>query len=242
MQHRWGFELVDRFLCDVMGTTKPFGGKVVVFGGDFRQILPIIIRGSQGQTENACLKFSYIWPSVETLKLTTNMRVARDPQFKWFVDFLLCTGGGKQPTVSDDVHSDYVEIPEQALLQAQVQILDPGYFKEDPLHIQFIKAICPGIDSDRRTRFLDPGDDFDTPQRERESTECTGYRHALAMLSPCSRHALAGKANTYHGQASVSDTEYGGNYPIEYLPPFKLTLKTDHPVILRRNMDARGGL
>ena len=53
MTHRHAFEAVDRTLRDLMKAVdplleeKPFGRKVVVFGGDFRQILPVVIKGSR---------------------------------------------------------------------------------------------------------------------------------------------------------------------------------------------------
>ncbi|XP_058742091.1 uncharacterized protein LOC131614535 [Vicia villosa] len=51
MAHKHAFEALDRTLKDVMstyGNSKDiFGGKVVVFGGDFRQILPVVPRGSR---------------------------------------------------------------------------------------------------------------------------------------------------------------------------------------------------
>ena len=51
MMNRFCFEVLDRTLRDIMSSqnkenaTKPFGGKVVVLGGDFRQILPVIRKG-----------------------------------------------------------------------------------------------------------------------------------------------------------------------------------------------------
>lgn len=51
MAHKWCFEAVDRTLRDLMKAVDPalgelpFGGKVVVMGGDFRQILPVIRMG-----------------------------------------------------------------------------------------------------------------------------------------------------------------------------------------------------
>ncbi len=51
MMHRRTFEVVDRTLCDLMqlddakATEKIFGGKTVVLGGDFRQILPVVTKG-----------------------------------------------------------------------------------------------------------------------------------------------------------------------------------------------------
>jgi ATP-dependent DNA helicase PIF1 len=38
MLHRHGPEAIDRTWRQVMRNDKPFGGKVVVFGGDFRQV------------------------------------------------------------------------------------------------------------------------------------------------------------------------------------------------------------
>ncbi|KAF1868073.1 hypothetical protein Lal_00034015 [Lupinus albus] len=50
ISQKFCFEAHDKSLGDIMGTTTNdsiiFGGKVVVFGGDFRQILPVIPRGA----------------------------------------------------------------------------------------------------------------------------------------------------------------------------------------------------
>ena len=50
MAHKFCFEALDKSLRDIMGlgneSSTIFGGKVIVFGGDFRQMLPFIPRGS----------------------------------------------------------------------------------------------------------------------------------------------------------------------------------------------------
>ena len=46
---------MDRSLRDIMGCDEPFGGKVVVFGGDFRQILPVVTDGGRVETVLASL-------------------------------------------------------------------------------------------------------------------------------------------------------------------------------------------
>ena len=75
MQHKYTFEAVDRTLRDLTQVDKPFGGKVVVMGGDFRQVLPVIPRASRAQIVEACLNKSYIWDDVEVITLHQNMRV-----------------------------------------------------------------------------------------------------------------------------------------------------------------------
>lgn len=75
MLHRHNHEAVDRALRDIRNDDRPFGGVTVVFGGDFKQILPVIVRGSRGQIVGASLCRSRLWGSIEVLRLTENMRL-----------------------------------------------------------------------------------------------------------------------------------------------------------------------
>ncbi|XP_076905569.1 uncharacterized protein LOC143561338 [Bidens hawaiensis] len=47
MHHKHGFQALDGSLKDVLSSNFLFGGKVVVFGGDFRQILPVVQKGTR---------------------------------------------------------------------------------------------------------------------------------------------------------------------------------------------------
>jgi len=83
MMHRHVFEAVNRSLQDIMAVINPtfkflpFSGLVVVFGGDFRQILHVVPRGTRGDVVAATLNHSSIWQHVCVFKLHTNMRVQR---------------------------------------------------------------------------------------------------------------------------------------------------------------------
>ncbi|XP_065678963.1 ATP-dependent DNA helicase pif1-like [Hydra vulgaris] len=44
---------IDRLLKDVCNKNFPFGGKVIFFGGDFRQILPVVKRGQPAEVVEA---------------------------------------------------------------------------------------------------------------------------------------------------------------------------------------------
>ena len=55
MINRLAFEAVDRTLRDITDCPHiPFGGLVVVFGGDFRQTLPVVPRAGHAATVAAC--------------------------------------------------------------------------------------------------------------------------------------------------------------------------------------------
>jgi hypothetical protein len=64
MAKRQSIETLDRSLQDIIGCELPFGGKVMVFGGDFRQVLPVVPRGTRAQITDATLLRSYIWKDV----------------------------------------------------------------------------------------------------------------------------------------------------------------------------------
>jgi len=55
MTNRLAVECLDRSLRDIMNCELPFGGKVMVFGGDFRQVFPVVTRGTRAQVTDAIL-------------------------------------------------------------------------------------------------------------------------------------------------------------------------------------------
>jgi len=77
MAHKYCFEALDRTLKDIMREKNKsdsiFGGKVVVFGGDFRQILPVIPRGSRYDIVHATINSFYLWDHCQIMNLTKNM-------------------------------------------------------------------------------------------------------------------------------------------------------------------------
>lgn len=75
MAHKYCFEAVDKTFKDIMKSSEPFGGKIVVLGGDFRQILPVIPKGTRHEVVFASIKSSYLWEECQVLTLTKNMRL-----------------------------------------------------------------------------------------------------------------------------------------------------------------------
>ena len=49
MMHQHVYEYLDKVLRDITRVDALFGGKVVILGGDFRQIPTVIQKGSRAQ-------------------------------------------------------------------------------------------------------------------------------------------------------------------------------------------------
>lgn len=84
--------IIDQQLKDITGKNLPFGGKVVVFGGDFRQCLPILSTRDQAAICGACIQAASFWEELHFFTLKRNMR-SSDPNSK-FSEWLLDVGNG----------------------------------------------------------------------------------------------------------------------------------------------------
>ena len=97
MANRAVLACVDETCRQVMQSPLPFGGKVVVLLGDFRQTCPVIRKGAKAEVINASISHSAIWPKFTICRLITPIRNAEDPPFSAFVDAI---GGGGGPEIS----------------------------------------------------------------------------------------------------------------------------------------------
>ncbi|KAM3270137.1 hypothetical protein P3S67_030043 [Capsicum chacoense] len=81
MMHRYYFEALDQTLRDILklkntfSLDKPFGGKTIILGGNFRQIFPVITKETRQDIVNSTLNSSYLWSHCKVLKLTKNIRL-----------------------------------------------------------------------------------------------------------------------------------------------------------------------
>ena len=62
-------ETVDRSFRDLCDSDKHFSGITVIFGGDFQQILPVILKGCRAQVVGACMQRSFLWQHISVLHL-----------------------------------------------------------------------------------------------------------------------------------------------------------------------------
>lgn len=123
MMSRHCFESLDRSMADIVGYkgNKPFGGKAVVFGGDFRQVLLVIHGAGRPEIVMSALHSSYLWKHCKVLKLTQNMRLVSDnltkeeeKELREFSKWILDIGDGNMGGENDGDAT--INIPEEFLI------------------------------------------------------------------------------------------------------------------------------
>lgn len=225
MQSRFTHEALDRTLRDICDNeSTPFGGKVVVFGGDFQQTLPVLPKSSQEEIIDVSLPRSYLWKDVQVLKLQTNMRLAQSTLDEQdFANWLLDVGHGRNIDADGTIAFD----PDMRVLDSNTLInyIYPNIDKVVPPPSYFLDRI---ILAPRNSNV----DDLNTAILNRfPGPETISYS--------------ADSVETEPGINSEPD-----NIPVEFLrsidasglPPGELHLKRGCPLILLRNLAPAQGL
>jgi len=107
---------INRLLKELMDNEIPFGGKVLLLGGDFRQCLTIVPRAMRPVIVQASLKYSDDWDKFKKLSLTSNMR-SSDPEYS---EWLLKLGSGSLGN-DFELGEDVIEIPKKFLCEDLVK-------------------------------------------------------------------------------------------------------------------------
>ncbi|XP_060846393.1 ATP-dependent DNA helicase PIF1-like [Rhopalosiphum padi] len=208
--------VVDRLLKDVMSSESPFGGKPVLFAGDFRQILPVVRRGNRSAVVMSSIKHNSLWQNSEKFELTRNMRAGNDAVF---ADWLLRLGSGQLPTV--DGVPDTVEIPREMVCDV-ADLIDFVY----PQHMSLAN-----VDDFARKIILCP-----------RNEECRQInRKVLQRIEGAERTYTGVDSVVMDDPDEVANypTEFLNSLELNGLPPFRLTLRVGAVVMLLRNLDPK---
>ena len=111
MAPKQAVQAVDDLLRDLMGNDLPFGGKVIVLGGDFRQVLPVMPHCSRDDIVAHSVKSLEYWRrgDVRVHSLAENKRAEGSTEWQ---DFLLDMGDGRLPTYRS-IGEHAVKLPEE---------------------------------------------------------------------------------------------------------------------------------
>ncbi|XP_038698800.1 uncharacterized protein LOC119996288 [Tripterygium wilfordii] len=249
MAHRNCFEALDRSLNDILdideldGTYRPFGGKVVLLGGDFRQILPVVPKGSSFDTVNACIARSNLWKHCKFFYLKTNMRLSAKGlsneeklQLTSFSEWLLDVGEGKIEATKMDEEEDYptwIKVPDH--LQVHSEMGD-------------IEAITSEVYDNLSSMYSDPA-------YLKQRAIITGTNAAVDELNCHVLSLIPTEQRIYLSYDYISNDDNASDdmdvlYPPEFLnsltfngvPNHELQLKIHSPVMLLRNLNQNSGL
>jgi ATP-dependent DNA helicase PIF1 len=225
-------------LQDITGKKNiPFGGKVVVLGGDFRQILPVIPKGTRQEVVNSTINSSHLWRFCEVLTLTTNVRLlsgsadADIEERKNFSYWILGIGDG---SIGDFNDGDItVQIPDDLLIHSF----------GDPLSA-IVKSTYPNL----LQNMNDPSFFQDRAILATKNVIVDAINNYMLDLIP-------GEEKTYLSYDSLCNARSDVNMPNDVhtpeflntivasgVPNHKLRLKVGVPVMLLRNIDPASGL
>ncbi|KAH9624148.1 hypothetical protein KSS87_012813 [Heliosperma pusillum] len=222
MARKENIESLDLLLRDLCNPNLPFGGKLIVFGGDFRQVLPVVPHKSQKEAVNASLVSSELWPKLIKFRLTENIRARADPQFS---AFLLALGNGELQTEENG----FVQLPDQIVKCS----------RDEPNPVNEITALAfPEIDLNAFSSDIFTTRAILTPMND----DVDSINTALIEKFP-------GQPVVYKSFDTVLDDNCT-IYPSEFInklcpggmSPHELVLKENCPVILLRNILPSSGL
>ena len=230
MQRRWVMECVDRTLRVLLESEEPFGGKVMLFCGDFRQVAPVIPRAGRAQIISQSLPMSNLWNMFKPLKLTINERINQNTdgqqkaREKEFAEFLLDIGDGTYPN-----EHKVIAIPKRI----------DCHFRSVDAFIQSVFGKLSNYNPEKLNRqFL-------------HRAILTPKNVHVTELNELAMQQLKGD---FHAPYKAIDTleleSQNCNYPKEWLqklqingmPEWQLDLKLGAPIMVLRNLDPFNGV
>jgi hypothetical protein len=248
MMNKHAYGAIDKSLRDITGVDEPFGGKVVVLGGDFRQCLPVVRRAQPAQIVQICLKRSYLWSEFTVLSLTENERVRRATvgasaevaaAAQAYAAYLLRIGDGTEAThpLPDGAQEDYVRVPSGMLIP------------ESTSSAELVRIIYG--DDERAFTSTDKDELHGRTILAPRNKDVDEINDVALDLFPLSTDTPSSPAyREYYSADTVADEEDGSAYQPEVLnavtlgglPHHKLRLKKGAIVMLLRNLSPRDGL
>ncbi|XP_072074046.1 uncharacterized protein [Arachis hypogaea] len=243
MVNRFCIEALDRTMRDILrfknpnSLHQPFSGKTVIFGGDFRQILPVIPKGTRQEIVSATINSSYIWNDCKLLTLTKNMRLrssdsnTRSSELKEFADWILGIGDGCHGTpmgqcqkilIPDDILVKDWDDPIEAICKVTYPKLFYRTIADEHIEDRAILAL-----------ILQVVDEINQFMMSLNPTEAQTYYSSDKACPTESNNDLL---------ASIHTPEFLNTIRCSGVPNHELTLKVGTPIMLLRNIDHSVGL
>lgn len=231
MTHRYCVEALDRTLQDLMKNNTIFGGKTILFSGDWRQTGPIVKNGTATDTIDAAFISSPLWKDVHRMKLSKSQRDKNDPPYAAFVRAM---GDGSHPT---KLHQG-----------SELIALNNHNDEDESNHFQLkfttefadlIRFVYPDVTEQSRTwnkrailattnNAIDRSNE--TISDKRPGNHCSFYSSDSLITDESSSHT------------AFASPEHLNQLNVQGVPPHELKLKTDGLAMITRNLNFSEGL
>ncbi|XP_024965849.1 uncharacterized protein LOC112506052 [Cynara cardunculus var. scolymus] len=215
-----------------------FGGKVIVFGGDFRQNLPIMPNASRQDIVNAPLSSSYIWGKCKAIRLTKNMRLTTNnecseiEQTRVFANWILDLGEGK--VGGDNDGEAVIKIAHDLLITNSM----------DPISA-LIQFVYPSV-----------LENINNSSYFQERAILASKHEVVQEINDCLLSLFLGDEKEYLSSDTLCESEqlhdqfdktlYSfdvlNGLKLSGIPNHKILLKVGIPIMLLRNIDQKYGL
>ncbi|XP_051150021.1 uncharacterized protein LOC127264505 [Andrographis paniculata] len=220
MARRELIEAFDITMRDIMDNNISFGGKVIIFGGHFRQITPVIRDGTKDQYIEASCVSSPLFTHADKFHLTVNMRAQNDKSFAAFLEEV-----GNNSCVNNN--KGEIQIPTTSLITSEnndlLQLIDKIY-PHNLLHPSSSAALI--------------GRSILTPTNETVDTINNQIIESM-FGEPI---VLIARDVTKDPSQQAHYEDYLNTLTPNGMPPHRLVLKTGAPIMLLRNLDPTNGL
>ena len=225
-------QALDECFRDIMDTDVPFGGKVLVLCGDFRQTLPVIPCASRAGIVAKCLNQHPLWRHFEVMYLTKNMRVNAnsDPKLVAWSEWL--------QSVGDGVEGEVVKVPEEICTTIEEGTKKKPMAEKDSLK-ELIEKVFPNLEGNLADPEWLTGRSILTPTNKQRHR----INETMVEMAPGEEVRLRSADVVDNVQDAVSfSVEYCNSLQPTGLPEHEIILKPGVPVMLLRNLNPSAGL
>ena len=233
MLDKYNLEAMDRTLRDILQKpTVPFGGKIVILSGDFKQCLPVVPGQQQAGIVKHAINKSYLWSIFKVHELSVNMRVraSGDPHLEAFDRWTLDIGNGV---------SSSIKVPADMIATRITPNSRQNSSAEGDAMLHFCDKIFPNL-----------ADNIGDPNWIEGRAILAPTNKEVEMLNNILSANLPGSLEVLRSADKMESTEDHISFNVEYLntltpsgcPPHALNLKHGMPLMLLRNLNPREGL